>query len=114
MEWVEVTGRTIEEAKDAALDQLGVDEEEAEFEVLEEPKAGLFGRLRSEARVRARVAPTAARPKVERGSRRRGRKEKGENGDGGTEAPTGEAPAPSPVATGPANRPGGRGAGGGG
>src|SRR5205085_9781573 len=81
MEWVEVTGRTIEEAKEAALDQLGVDEEEAEFEILEEPKAGLFGRLRSEARVRARVMPTAPRPKVERRDRRRPRK--GGTGDGG-------------------------------
>ena len=26
MEWVETTGRTVAEAKDAALDQLGVDE----------------------------------------------------------------------------------------
>jgi len=90
VEWVEVTAKTIEEAKDEALDQLGVDESEAEFEVLEEPKAGLFGRLRSEARVRARVAPTAVRPKVERGSRRRGRKERGED------APAGE---PTPSAT---------------
>src|SRR2546421_10556162 len=71
MEWVEVTGRTLEEAKEAALDQLGVDEQDAEFEVLEEPRAGLFGRLRSEARVRARVLPTAPRPKVERRERRR-------------------------------------------
>ena len=30
MEWVETTGRTMEEAKDAALDQLGVDETDAE------------------------------------------------------------------------------------
>ena len=73
MEWVEVTGRTVEEAKDAALDQLGVDETEAEFEILEEPRAGLFGRLRSEARVRARVLPSAPRPKVERRERRRRR-----------------------------------------
>src|SRR2546429_6920775 len=71
MEWVEVTGRTLEEAKEAALDQLGVDEQDAEFEVLEEPRAGLFGRLRSEARVRARVLPTAPRPKVERRERRK-------------------------------------------
>jgi spoIIIJ-associated protein len=84
VEWVEVTAKTVEEAKDEALDQLGVDESEAEFEVLEEPKAGLFGRLRSEARVRARVAPTAVRPKVERGSRRRGRKDRPE--EGGTPA----------------------------
>lgn len=70
MEWVETTGKTIEEAKDAALDQLGVDEQEAEFEVLEEPRTGLFGRTRGEARVRARVRPTQPRPKVERRERR--------------------------------------------
>lgn len=82
MQWVEVTGRTVEEAKEAALDQLGVDEHDAEFEVLEEPKSGLFGRLRSEARVRARVVPTAPRPKVERRERRRGSRErKGNSGD---------------------------------
>ena len=71
MEWVETTGRTLEEAKDAALDQLGVDEHDAEFEILEEPKSGLFGRLRQEARVRARVQPTTPRPKLDRRDRRR-------------------------------------------
>lgn len=71
MEWVETTGRTVEEAKDAALDQLGVDEQDAEFEVLEEPRTGLFGRTRGEARVRARIEPTKPRPKVERRDRKR-------------------------------------------
>ncbi len=70
MEWVETTGKTIEEAKDAALDQLGVDEQEAEFEILEEPKSGLFGRVRREARVRARVQPKHPRPKADRRDRR--------------------------------------------
>jgi spoIIIJ-associated protein len=70
VEWVEVTGRSVEEAKETALDQLGVDAQEAEFEVLEEPRGGLFGRLRSEARVRARVLPTAPRPKLDRRDRR--------------------------------------------
>jgi len=70
VEWVEVTGRSVEEAKEAALDQLGVDAQEAEFEVLEEPRSGFLGRLRSEARVRARVLPTAPRPKLERRDRR--------------------------------------------
>jgi spoIIIJ-associated protein len=78
VEWVEVTAKTVEEAKEAALDQLGVDETDAEFEVLEVPKGGLFGRLRSEARVRARVLPTAPRPKVDR--RRRGRNRSSEGG----------------------------------
>jgi spoIIIJ-associated protein len=71
VEWVETTGRTVEDAKEAALDELGVDESDAEFEVLEEPRAGLFGRLRSEARVRARVRPTAPRAKEDRRDRRR-------------------------------------------
>ena len=57
MEWVETTGKTVEEAKEKALDQLGVHMEDAEFDILEEPKAGLFGRVRGEARVRARVKP---------------------------------------------------------
>lgn len=70
MQWVETTGSTIEEAKELALDQLGIDGSEAEFEVLEEPKIGLFGRVRGTARVRARVVPKAPRPKQERRARR--------------------------------------------
>ena len=71
MEWVETTGRTIEEAKSAALDQLGVVEDDAEFEIVEEPRVGLFGRQRGEARVRARIRPTIPRPKVERRDRKK-------------------------------------------
>lgn len=74
MEWVETTGRSIEEAKDAALDKLGIDETDAEFEVVEEPRLGLFGRVRAEARVRARVRPNRPRPKeVRRDRNRRGK-----------------------------------------
>jgi spoIIIJ-associated protein len=69
MEWVETTGRTIEEARDAALDMLGVDESDAEFVTLSEPRPGLFGRLRGEARVRARVMPTTPPPKRNRSRR---------------------------------------------
>ena len=74
MEWVETTGRTIEEAKNIALDQLGVAEDDADFEVVEEPKPGLFGRTRGEARVRARVRPTSPRGK---GGERRERNARG-------------------------------------
>jgi spoIIIJ-associated protein len=96
MEWVETTGRTIEEAKERALDELGVDDQDAEFEVVEEPKAGLFGLVRKEARVRARVRPTQPRPKVERrrqgqGSRNRsggGAKRRGTGGGGSQDTPT--------------------------
>jgi len=110
MEWVETTGRTVEEAKEAALDQLGVDEQDAEFEVVEEPRFGLFGRLRSEARVRARVRPTKPRAKEERRDRRGRRRAPGSDeataaGDDESAAPTprsssrrpadGEAPSPA-------------------
>jgi spoIIIJ-associated protein len=89
MEWVETTGRTVEEAKDAALDELGVDEQDAEFEVVEEPKLGLFGRLRAEARVRARVRPTSPRPKEDRRDRRRReRRPRSDEGGERTDSPT--------------------------
>jgi spoIIIJ-associated protein len=73
MEWVETTAKTIEAAREAALDQLGVGADEAEFDVIEEPRPGLFGRMRGEARLRARVRPAQVRPKQER--RRKGRSE---------------------------------------
>lgn len=82
MEWVQTTAKTVEEAKDRALDELGVDERDAEFEVLEEPRSGLFGLTRGEARVRARIKPTTPRPKQERGRRRSGGG-KGRSGGGG-------------------------------
>src|SRR5690606_39765158 len=97
MEWVETTGKTVDEAKDLALDQLGVDEQDAEFEVLEEPRTGLFGRLRGEARVRARVRPTQPRPKQDRRDRKgrpsrggsRAKPAKRSSGEKGTKAPDG-------------------------
>jgi spoIIIJ-associated protein len=73
MEWVETVAKTVAEAREMALDRLGVGEDDAEFEVVEEPKAGLFGRVRGEARVRARIKPTAVRPKQDRRSRNRSR-----------------------------------------
>lgn len=106
MQWVETTGRTIEDAKEAALDQLGIDERDAEFEILEEAKTGLFGRVRSDARVRARVVPKAPRPKQERRSRkpRKGRSDEDgssataagstETGDATDAAAEGDSPAP--------------------
>ena len=67
-----MAGKTVAEATEQALDQLGVAASDAEVIVVSEPKAGLFGRVRGEARVRARVRPVGARPKRER-SRDRGR-----------------------------------------
>ena len=80
MEWVESTGSTIEEAKERALDRLGVHGDDAEFEVVADVKTGLFGRVKEEARVRARVAPATPRAKDDR---RRGKSRGGRNGGKG-------------------------------
>jgi spoIIIJ-associated protein len=72
MEWVETTGRNVADALDAALDTLGVDEDEVEYEVLEEGRGGFLGRR--EARIRARVRPISREKPGERHRRsRRGR-----------------------------------------
>ncbi len=106
MEWVETTGRSVEEAKDAALDQLGVDEADAEFEVVAEARSGLFGRLRQEARVRARVRPTTPPPKMERRERRkRGGRDKDQDAQPKQQEPK------APVAAGGGGGGGGRGGG---
>lgn len=88
MEWVETTGKSVEEAKSIALDRLGVADEDAEFDILEEPKPGLFGRVRGEARVRARVKPKSPRAKNDR--RDRGRRRDGAPRDDGSSERSGE------------------------
>jgi spoIIIJ-associated protein len=96
MEWVETTGRTIAEALDAALDELGVDEDDVEYEVLEQPRSGFLGRLgSSEGRIRARVKPLSREKPGER-NRRRGRGQSprprgGDGGNGGGRTAAGEA-----------------------
>lgn len=63
MQWVETTGKSVKEATEAALGELGVAPGDAEVVVVDEPKPGLFGRMRSDARVRARVRPAGPPPK---------------------------------------------------
>jgi spoIIIJ-associated protein len=103
VEWVEITSKTVQEATEQALDTLGVDEADAEIQVVEEPQPGLFGRTRGKARVRARVVPKQHPPKQERRERRRssggGR---GRGRDAASDAPSGsdaasEAPSGSDV-----------------
>src|SRR6187431_3283644 len=86
MEWVETTAKSLEEAKEIALDRLGIGPDDAEFEILEEPRSGLFGRTRGEARVRARVKPAVVRPKQDRRNRRRGNEQR-ESGTAPADAP---------------------------
>lgn len=91
VEWVEVTAKTVAEAKDKALDYLGVDEAQAEFEVLEEPRVGFLKRVKGEARVRARIKPTVPRPKAERRDRKRGRSREGAGSGSGSGSGTGRS-----------------------
>ncbi len=53
---VEKTGKTVDEAIEAAIAELGVSREQIEYEVLEEPSKGLFGFLGGKpARVRVEL-----------------------------------------------------------
>ena len=88
MEWIEVSARTLDDARELALDRLGVVADELEYEVIDEPKGGLFGIGRTEARIRARVKPISrekpADKRRRRSSERRpssgGRKGRGDSG----------------------------------
>src|SRR3954453_4646252 len=86
MEWIVTTGKTVAEAVEAALDELGVDEADIEYEVVEEPKRGFLSRLGggSQPRSSARVKPLS-REKPDRrlgsGGRDRDCKDGGEAGE---------------------------------
>ncbi len=61
---VEKTAKTVEEAKQAALAELGVREEEADIEVLEEASKGFFGLIGGhDAKVRVTVKKSGLEPK---------------------------------------------------
>ena len=89
MEWIEVTSSDVDTAKSMALDQLGVREQDAELEVIAEPKTGLFGRVKSEARVRARIKPRSPRTQQRRsrgGSGNKSRSNSNSNSRGGSKS----------------------------
>src|SRR5438067_951691 len=102
MEWIVTTGKTVTEAVEAALDELGVDEADIEYEVLEESKRGFLSRLGggSPARIKARVKPLS-REKPDRrrrsGGRERDRDRKGGDGGGSRGERAGEAAAERPA-----------------
>lgn len=94
MEWVEASGKSLTEAREHALDLLGVAEDDAEIVVVSEPRPGLFGRMRGEARVQARVRPMAPPPKrgrAQRGDRRGTGSRRERTGRGGEDGRGGQA-----------------------
>ena len=112
MEWVETTGRTVEAALDGALDELGVDEEDVEYEVLDEGRSGLLGRR--DARIRARVKPVSrekptdrrrrsadggGKPRNGRGPSRGGSGRRGGSGQGADRGPRQPKEAPAEAGT---------------
>lgn len=78
MEWIVMTGHSVEQARDRGLDALAVAAEDADIEVLAEPTRSRWGR-RHPARVRIRVRPSAPPPRVgdQRRDRRRSRRRSG-------------------------------------
>jgi spoIIIJ-associated protein len=56
---VEVTGKTIEDAKKMALMELGVSEDKVEFTILKKGRLGILGMGADEAKVRARIIDNA-------------------------------------------------------
>src|SRR3990172_6084183 len=89
VDWVEVKGRTVEVAVEAALQELGLSSpDEADVEILQEPQRGFLGLGGKDAlvRVKPKRAPSPSR-------RRRRRRENGGEGAGG---PAAERPRPAP------------------
>ncbi len=52
------TAASVEEAKELAAREFGVSEEKISFNVIEEPKKGLFGKIKGEAKVEAEYTRT--------------------------------------------------------
>ncbi len=82
MEWVETTGRSVADALEAALDELGVHEEDVEVEVLEEPKSKFLGLRTTEARIRVRLKPISREKPGDR-RRRKGKSDRSRGGGSG-------------------------------
>jgi spoIIIJ-associated protein len=83
VDWIEVTARTVDDAKELALDRLGVVEEELEVEIVDEPRRGILGMGRGDARIRARVKPISREKPSDRKRRRRPNERTGGGGGGG-------------------------------
>ena len=81
MEWIETTGSTVDEAKDRALDRLGIAEDDMQFEIIDEGSSSVFRLKRKEARLRARVKPVSTRSKTPDRRSRNNKKSKNNKND---------------------------------
>ena len=61
----EFTAATVEEAKQAASAEFGVPEEQITFKIIEEPKKGIFGKVKGEAKVEAEYEPPVVLTKAD-------------------------------------------------
>src|SRR5262249_21431691 len=75
--------KTVEAAKELALDRLGVVEDELEYEVIDEPRTGFL--RRSDARIRARVLPLSREKPSDRRRRRGAERSSGRTTSAGPE-----------------------------
>ncbi|MEX0757050.1 MAG: RNA-binding cell elongation regulator Jag/EloR [Acidimicrobiia bacterium] len=87
MEYVEVKGKTVDVAVEAALEELGIDRDRADIEVIQEPEKGFLGMGGKDAVVRVKARPSSQK---RRRRRRKGGDDQrsGESGSGrGGESP---------------------------
>lgn len=77
MEYVEVRGKTVDVAVEAALQELGIDRDRADIEVIQEPEKGFLGMGGKDAVVRVK-----AQSQKRRRRRRRGGDERKDSGGG--------------------------------
>lgn len=69
MEWVEAIGKTVDDAVTAAVEDLGISRDEAQIEVLQEPKGGFLGMGGQDAVVKVTKKPSSDGKKRRRRSR---------------------------------------------
>ena len=65
MQEIERSAASVEEAIEAALEELGISEQEAQVEIVQEPRSGFLGFASQPAIVRVRAASMPAPPQVE-------------------------------------------------
>ncbi|HSJ26659.1 MAG TPA: Jag N-terminal domain-containing protein, partial [Acidimicrobiia bacterium] len=84
MEYVEVRGKTVEVAVEAALAELGIERDQAEIEVIQEPERGFLGMGGKDAVIRVKARPQ---------QRRRRRRRRGGSGETEDRPARGKEPA---------------------